>query len=178
MSRFKVPSFDEVAPEAQTTFEGLKKLSGKVPNLYATIGYSANALNSYLAFVQAQAKGTFHAKDREAIYLIVSELNGCEYCLAAHTVGAMKNGWTEDQTLLLRSGDIEEGSWPILFKVIKSVIANKGEVEDKILNAYFAAGNTEKNLMDLMVLINIMSFTNYVYRLIKVPIDYSPAKKI
>jgi AhpD family alkylhydroperoxidase len=178
MSRFKVPSTDEVAPEAQATFEGLKKLSGKIPNLYATIAYSANALNSYLAFVQAQAKGSFRPKDREAIFLIISELNGCEYCLAAYTVGAIKNGWTEDQTLLLRSGKLEEGIWPILFKVIESVIMHRGEVEDKLLDEYFAAGNTEKNLMDLMALINVMSFTNYIYRLIKVPIDYPLAKKI
>lgn len=178
MSRFKVPSHDEVSPEAQATFDGLKKLSGKVPNLYATIGYSANALNSYLAFVQAQAKGSFRARDREAIFLIVSELNGCEYCLAAHTLGAIKNGWTEDQTLLLRSGTMAEGLWPVLFKVIQSVIENKGEVPDNLLDEYFAAGNTEKNLIDLMALINIMSFTNYVYRLIKVPIDYPLAKKL
>jgi AhpD family alkylhydroperoxidase len=178
MSLFKVPSHDEVAPEAQTIFDNLKKLIGKVPNLYATIGYSANALNSYLAFVQAQAKGTFRAKEREAIYLIVSQLNGCEYCLASHTASAIKNGWTEEQTLLLRSGKLEEGSWPVLFKLIQSVIANKGDVEDKILNEYFAAGNKEKNLMDLMTLISVMSYTNYVYRLIKVPIDFPEAKKI
>lgn len=178
MSRFKVPSHDEVAPEAQATFDNLKKSIGKVPNLYATIGYSANALNSYLAFVQAQAKGTFRVKDREAVYLIISQLNGCEYCLASHTASAIKNGWTEEQTLLLRSGKLEEGHWPVLYKVIQSVIENKGEVSDEILDAYFAAGNTERNLMDLMTLISVMGYTNYVYRLIKVPIDFPEAKKI
>ena len=30
-----------------------------VPNLYATIGYSGNALKSYLDFQGAQAKGSF-----------------------------------------------------------------------------------------------------------------------
>jgi len=178
MSRFNVPAADQVAPEAQATFENLKKSIGKVPNLYATIGYSANALNSYLDFVQAQAKGTIRARDREAIYLIVSQLNGCEYCLASHTQSAIRNGWTEEQTLLLRSGKFEEGVWPILYKLIQSVIVNKGEVDDQLLDDYFAAGNTERNLMDVMTLINIMSYTNYMYRLVKVPIDFPEAKKI
>ncbi len=64
-----------------------------MPNLYATIGYSANALNSYLQYVGEQSRGTFHAKEREAVYLIVSQFNGCEYCLASHTQSAIKNGW-------------------------------------------------------------------------------------
>jgi len=178
MSRFNVPAADQVAPEAQATFENLKKSIGKVPNLYATIGFSANALNSYLAFVQAQAKGTVRARDREAIYLIVSQLNGCEYCLASHTQSAIRNGWTEEQTLLLRSGKFEEGVWPILYKLIQSVIVNKGEVDDQLLDDYFAAGNTERNLMDVMTLINIMSYTNYMYRLVKVPIDFPEARKL
>ncbi len=178
MSRFNVPTADQVAPEAQVTFENLKKSIGKVPNLYAAIGNSANALNSYLAFVQAQAKGTVRAKDREAIYLIVSQLNGCEYCLASHTLSAIRNGWTEEQTLLLRAGKLEEGHWPVLYKLIQSVIENKGEVADKILDEYFAAGNTERNLMDVMTLINVMTYTNYMFRLMKVPVDFPEAKKI
>lgn len=175
---FKVPARDDVAPEAQTTFDNLSRAAGKVSNLYATIGYSANALNSYMAYVQAQAKGSFHAKEREAIFLIVSELNGCEYCLAAHTGSAIRFGWTEEETLLLRSGNLPDVRWQVIYKVIKAVIDNKGQVSDDMLKAFFDLGYHEKELMDLMVLINLMSFTNYTYRLIKVPIDFPLAKPL
>ncbi|WP_448698676.1 carboxymuconolactone decarboxylase family protein [Mucilaginibacter sp. AW1-3] len=174
----KVPAKNEVAPEAQTTFDNLTKAMGKVPNLYATIGYSANALNSYMAYVQAQAKGSFHAKEREAIYLIVSQLNGCEYCLASHTASAMRFGWTEEETLALRAGTYQKGYWQLLYKVIRSVIENKGDVAKELLDEFFESGYTEKELMDLMVLINVMTFTNYTYRLTKIPIDFPLAKPI
>src|SRR4029078_9660562 len=98
---FKVPTYDEVTDVAKTVFDQFIKSTGKMPNLYATIGYSANALSSYMAFVQAQVKGTFHGKDREAIYLIVSRFNGCEYCQASHTPSAIRFGWTEEETVLL-----------------------------------------------------------------------------
>jgi len=179
MSRkFKVPTRNEVAPEAQTTFDFLTKAAGKVPNLYATIGYSANALNSYMAYVQAQAKGSFHGKEREAVYLIVSQLNGCEYCLASHTASAIRFGWTEDETLALRSGTYPKGYWQLIYKIIKSVIDHKGEVADDLLNEFFESGYTEKELMDLMVLINLMTFTNYAYRLTKIPVDFPAAKTL
>jgi len=178
MKTFEIPSYEQAAPEAQATFNTLKKVAGKVPNLYATIGYSANALNSYLAFVQAQARGSFRAKEREAVYLIVSQLNGCPYCLASHTQSAIKNGWTEEETLLLRSGKISDPRWQVLYKFIKSVIDQKGEVSQDILDAFFNLGYAEPQVMDLMVLISIMTFTNYVYRLVRVPIDFPLSKPL
>ena len=175
---FKVPTYEQVAPEAQATFDMLKKNAGKVPNLYATIGYSANALNSYMAYVQAQAKSTFHFKDREAIYLMVSQLNGCEYCLASHTLSAIKSGWTEDETLQLRAGNLGDNKWKAIYDFISSVIQHRGQVNDPILQALYQNGYNEKAVMDLMILINIMSLTNYVYRLTNIPIDFPAAKNI
>jgi AhpD family alkylhydroperoxidase len=175
---FKVPQREDVSADAQTTFDVLKRSAGKVPNLYATIGYSANALNSYMDFVKAQAKGSFHGKDREAVYIIVSELNGCEYCLASHTLSAVKFGWTEEETLLLRAGTLPENKWQVIYQLIRSVIEHKGEVKDELLNDFFALGYQEAALMDLMVLISIMSFTNYTYRLTKIPIDLPLARSI
>lgn len=174
----KVPEYDTVAEEAQKTFDILKRASGKVPNLYATIGYSATALNSYMAYVQAQAKGSFHGKDREAIYLIVSQLNGCEYCLAAHTLSAIKNHWTEEETLQLRAGTYPDPKWAAIYALIASVIENRGGATDALISGFFAAGYNETALIDLMVLINVMTFTNYVYRLTKIPIDYPLAKEL
>ncbi|MBK9730852.1 MAG: hypothetical protein IPO83_06155 [Chitinophagaceae bacterium] len=49
---FKVPSYEEVSDAAKPVFDQYIKLTGRMPNLYATIGYSANALSSYMAFVQ------------------------------------------------------------------------------------------------------------------------------
>ena len=178
MYTFKVPTYDEVSPEAKAIFDQLNKALGKVPNLYATIGYSGNALASYFAYVQAQAKGSFHAKDREGIYLIVSELNACEYCLASHTQSALKAHWTEEETLLLRAGKLPDPRWQATYAVIRSVIDNRGAVSPETVTAFFAAGYNEGALMDLMVLINVMSFTNYVFRMTSIPIDAPLAKPL
>ncbi|MFI5161929.1 MAG: carboxymuconolactone decarboxylase family protein [Sphingobacteriales bacterium] len=178
MKPFTVPTYGQVAEEAKPAFERFTKAMGKMPNLYAVIGHSANALNSYLQYVNEQARGTFHAKEREAIYLIVSQLNGCEYCLASHTQSAVKNKWTEEDTLALRAGTYPEQRWQVIYKVIKSVIEQKGLVSDELLEEFYALGYNETAIIDLMVLINVMSFTNYTYRLTQVPIDFPQAKDI
>ncbi|MBS1663187.1 MAG: carboxymuconolactone decarboxylase family protein [Bacteroidetes bacterium] len=175
---FTVPSYEQAPAETKTFFDQFKQGGGNIPNLYATIGYSGNALTSYMAYVRAQAKNTFHAREREAIYLIVSELNGCEYCLAAHTPSAIKAGWTEEDTLAIRAGTHPDKKWQTIYAVVRSAIDNKGAVSEALQQEFFALGYKEAALIDLFVLINVMSFTNYVFRLSQIPIDFPPAKTI
>ena len=178
MSSFSVPSYEQVQPETQAIFDQFKQSMGMMPNLYAMIGYSGNALSSYTQYVRAQAKNTFHARDREAIYLIVSQMNGCEYCLASHTRSALKAGWKEEDTLAIRAGTHPDKKWQTIYGIVRSAIENKGEVSDALLQDFFSLDYKEAALMDLFVLINVMSFTNFIYRLTKIPIDFPPAKAI
>ncbi len=175
---FSVPSYEQLSPETQLILDQFKQMLGMVPNLYATIGYSGNALSSYTQYVRAQAKNTFHAREREAIYLIVSQLNGCEYCLASHTQSAIKAGWKEEDTLAIRAGAHPDKKWQTIYGIVRSAIENKGEVSDTLLQDFYSLDYKEAALMDLFVLINVMSFTNYIFRLTKIPIDFPLAKPI
>ena len=170
-SAFTVPAADQLSPELNPIVDQFKQQLGKMPNLYATIGYSANALTTYLQYVRGQAKNSFHARDREAIYLLVSQFNGCEYCLASQ-VSAIKKGWKEEDTLLLRAGTHPEKKWQTLYAVVHSAIEGRGEVSDALLQEFYALGYKELAVIDLFILINVMSFTNYIYRLTQIPIDF------
>lgn len=178
MLPFDVPTYPEVPAALKETYERFQKTIGFVPNLYATIGYSPNALKAYVQFTAEQSRGTFHAKDREAIYLIVSQLNDCHYCLASHTRSAVKTGWTEPETVLIRQGTHPDHRWQVIFKVIQSVIAHKGAVSPSLLESFFELGYQKAAIMDLISLIMVMSLTNYVYRLTQIPIDYPAAPDI
>jgi AhpD family alkylhydroperoxidase len=178
MSSFVVPAYEQVSEETRAVFDQFRQSIGMMPNLYATIGYSGNALSSYIQYVRAQAKNTFHAREREAVYLIVSQMNGCEYCLASHTQSAIKAGWKEEDTLAIRAGTHPDRKWQVIYGVVRSTIENKGEVSDALIREFYSLGYKEAALMDLFVLVNVMSFTNYVFRLTKIPIDFPPAKAI
>lgn len=178
MLPFDVPTYNEVPSALKDVYQQFQKTLGFIPNLYATIGYSPNTLNSYAQFTAEQSRGTFHAKEREAIYLIVSQINGCHYCLASHTRSAIKVGWTEEDTLQIRKGTFSDIKWQVLYLVIKSVIDNKGAVSEDLLERFFNLGYQEAAVIDLIALIMVMSLTNYVYRLTQIPIDYPAAQEI
>ena len=77
-----------------------------VPNLYAAMGVSDKLLSGYLNFVETLKTGEFSGKEYEAIALITSERNHCEYCISAHTTLGKMQGLSETETLEIRQNNI------------------------------------------------------------------------
>ena len=102
MKTITVPSYENASPANQALMDNLKKALTFVPNLYATFTYSDNALGTYLAL--QNAKSSLSAKAREVVNLVVSEVNTCRYCLAAHTMVGKMVGFTDTQILEIRAG--------------------------------------------------------------------------
>jgi AhpD family alkylhydroperoxidase len=73
-----------------------------VPNLWAAIAHSEHGLATYFALTTA--KSSLKVKEEEVINLVVSQVNTCDYCLAAHTVPGKMNGFTDEQILEIRQG--------------------------------------------------------------------------
>jgi alkylhydroperoxidase family enzyme len=86
MSRVPTPTTIEAAPAAsRPLLEAVKKQLGVVPNMFRLIANSPAALEGYLGLSGALNKGALPAPTRERIALAVAEMNGCNYCLSAHT---------------------------------------------------------------------------------------------
>ncbi|MCF1422943.1 carboxymuconolactone decarboxylase family protein [Mangrovimonas futianensis] len=176
VSEFKVPSRDEVASSNQEIFDNLNKALGFVPNLYATMAYSDNGLGRYLNF--QNAKTSFSNKEKEAINLIVSEVNGCVYCLSAHTVIGKMNGFTDDQLLDIRRGKSDNAKLDSLVKLTADITKSKGNAADENLNNFFEQGYTNENLVDLILQVSDKTAMNYLHNLTKVPVDFPVAESI
>jgi AhpD family alkylhydroperoxidase len=178
MKNIAVPTNDQLSPESQQLLEVFIKRLGKIPNLYATIGYSSGALKGMLGFEESLNHSVFSAKEKEGIHLVVSQVNGCEYCLAAHSMLAAKRGYKPEEILNLRRGLAIDTRLQTALQLAKAIAENKGAVEDKFKDAFFEAGYNEAALMELIALVTIRTFTNYVYVLTKIPIDYPMVEKI
>src|ERR1700712_3164556 len=125
MKTISVPIREQVSPESQIMFDMYQKRMGKVPNLYATMGYSSHALQSFMNLEEALNGGAFNPKEREAIALIVSEVNSCEYCLAGHTLAAIKRGFTKEETLDIRRGQVSDARLNAIVQLAKAITETK-----------------------------------------------------
>jgi AhpD family alkylhydroperoxidase len=177
MKTFTVPTFEQVSPTNQAMFENLKKGLGMVPNLYATLAHSENALGSYLTL--QSAKSSITGKAREVVNLVVSQVNNCEYCLAAHTVIGGMVGFTAEQVLEVRGGSASfDTKLDALAKLTKNIAINRGHADSAVVDAFFAAGWTDENLVDTIVTIGDKTVTNYLHGVTKVPVDFPAAPKL
>lgn len=174
MTHITVPFRDDVSPANQAIFDTLEKQLGFVPNLYATLAYSEHALASYLAL--QSAKSSITAKAREVVNLVVSQVNSCDYCLAAHTALGKMNGFTDAQILEIRSGSAGfDAKLDALAQLVKSIAENRGAAEPGLVDAFFAAGWTKENLVDVIVTVGDKTVTNYLHRVTQVPVDFPAA---
>lgn len=174
MKTFNVPTREEVSANNQVLFDNLKKGLGKVPNLYATMAHSENALGAYLTL--QSAKSSLKAKEKEVVNLVVSQVNDCEYCLAAHTYIGKLNGFSDEQIIEIRKGGASfDPKLNALATLVKSAVENNGKPEAALVDQFFDAGYTTENLVDVVVLIGDKMITNYLHGITKVPVDFPPA---
>ena len=174
----QVPTRDQVDAKAQGIFDNLQKALGKVPNLYATIGYSSDALENFLNFSGKAGSTSFTKKEKEAIDLAVSQVNGCEYCLAAHTTLGKMAGFTEEETLALRAADIADPKLNAITQLAASISTNRGKAPAALIEAFFAQGFDQKALIDLISAVTAITFTNYVHGATQVAVDFPRAKAL
>jgi len=174
MKKFSVPARENVSLANQTLFDNLKKAVGFTPNLFATFAHSEPALGTYLTL--QNAKTSLRAKEREVINLVVSQVNGCLYCLSAHTAIGKMNGFTDEQILEIRSGHISfDAKLNALAQLVKDTTINRGKPSPDSVDAFFEAGYTESGLIDVIIAIGDKTITNYLHGITQVPIDFPVA---
>lgn len=172
MKKINVPTRDEVSEDSKEIFDVIQKRFGKVPNLFAAMGYSAKALKGYLDYNETLNSGVFKPKEREAVSLAVSEVNTCTYCLSAHTMAALKLGYTQEETVAIRKGEASDPSLNAIVRLAKAIVVDKGHVDATLVEAFFQAGYKEDALLELAGLVAARTFTNYAYALTDVPVDF------
>ena len=174
MTRFTVPTRDTVSPDNQGIFDNLKTMLGFVPNLYATFAHSTTALGTYLTL--QNAKSSLSSKQREVINLVVSQVNACEYCLAAHTAVGKMVGFSDQQILEIRSGRATfDARLDALAQFVHAVADKRGHVGSAATDAFLAAGWTEGHLVDVMMVIGDKIISNYLHSTTRIPVDFPAA---
>jgi AhpD family alkylhydroperoxidase len=174
-TQFTVPTREQVSPANQTIFDNLTKALGFVPNLYATIAYSDNGLSRFLNY--QNAKTSLSNKEKEAVNLIVSQVNGCIYCQSAHLVLGKMNGFTDEQLLAIRKGGSADAKLNALVALAADITKNRGRAADVVDN-FYAQGYTNENLVDLILQVSDKTAMNYLHNLTEIPVDFPVAPAI
>jgi uncharacterized peroxidase-related enzyme len=85
-SWFPVPDDDALPPDLRGLFAKARERLGFVPNVFRVYAFRPERLSAWFAHFRQLHEPTEHlgAADRELIAVVVSQANGCLYCLVAH----------------------------------------------------------------------------------------------
>ena len=174
MTRLSIPATIEDAPaESRALLEAVKKQLGTVPNLFRLVATSPAALAGYLGLSGALAKGRLPAATRERIALAVAEINGCSYCLSAHSyLGKSLAKLDEAEIAANRAGSSNDPKAAAAVRFAAKVATARGHVSDEDVRAVRAAGYDDAQVIEIVQHVALNTWTNYINEVAKTEIDF------
>ena len=180
MSRLNTPVSIEAAPEAsRPMLETVKKQLGSVPNLLRMVSTSPAALEGYLSLSGALGKGKLPAATRERIALAVAELNGCGYCLSAHSyLGKNLSKLDDAEITANRKGGSTDPKADAAVRFAANVVRERGHVNDTAVADVKRACYDDGQILEIVLHVALNTWTNYINEIAQTVIDFPVAKPL
>jgi len=162
MTHFAPVEPDTATGESADLLIQVKKALGAVPNMTKGMANSPTLLRSFLALSGAVGSGTLPAAVRERLAISTAQLNGCEYCLSAHTmIGANVAKIDGAELDGARRGESTDAHVAALLQLSNTIAENAGDVDAADLDAALNAGVTEEEIGEVVANLALNVMTNY-----------------
>lgn len=165
---------DSAAPRARTALEKVQRGLGFIPNMYANMANSPGALETYsLGYSFIRADSGFTPAEQEVVFLTISHENGCEYCMAAHSmVGEKMSGVPAAVLNALRAGlPLPEAKLQALSAFTRIMVRSRGKPVRQDLEAFLAAGFSEQQVLEIILAIAVKTISNYSNHVFHTKVD-------
>ncbi len=172
MSRLVIPAPDNVPEGSRSILDAVHKQLGVVPNMFRLIATSPAALQGFAANNGALAR-TLDVKTRERIALAVAQVNGCDYCLSAHSfLGLNLAKISREEVALNRKGESGDAKANAAVRFAAKVVRDRGHISDADIKAVRDAGFGDGQIVEIIAVIAENTFTNLLNIVTDTDIDF------
>ena len=172
MSRFVIPTLDDVPEASKPVLEAVHRQLGVVPNMFRLIAQSPNALQGFASNNGALGK-TLDIRTRERIAIAVAQVNGCDYCLSAHTyLGLNLAKISSEEVALNRKGQSGDPKANAAVSFAAKVVRERGDVSNADVQAVRDAGFTDGQIVEILAVTAENVFTNLLNEVAETDIDF------
>ncbi len=172
MTTFPVHS-SETAPEgSKPILAAVQKKFGFVPNLFRVMAEAPAAGETYMAVMDIFERSSLSDAEKQTVLLSVSFVNGCDYCMAAHsTVAGMKNVPAEIIEALRSGTALPDPKLDALAVLSRSFVETRGCPTQAAKEAFFEAGYGTREYLEVIVGVTVKTLSNYVNHAADTPLD-------
>lgn len=172
MSKFETHTIDTAPGDARSFLSAAKNAFSFVPNLLGNMATAPALLEGYMTLADIFNKTALSETERQIILMTNNRLNGCTYCMAAHTTISQMSKVPADVIEALRNGTpIADPKLEALRTFAAIVNEKRGWVEQGELDAFLAAGYSEQSVLEVILGTSLKVMSNYTNHITQTPLD-------
>lgn len=172
MSNFELFT-QESAPEgSKALLQKSVAAFGMIPNLHAVMAESPELLDAYQQLHTLAQQTSFNKEELTVVWQTINVEHGCHYCVPAHSAIAKSMGVDDSIVAAIRGGqDPSDSKLAALRQFTLTVVRQRGVVAADAINAFYAAGFTKQNVLEVILILSQKVISNYVNHVADTPID-------
>ena len=158
MARISLIDPESASPEVRAIYD--TTLRGKPGNVQKALAHRPEMLKSFLTFYASVGR-SLDRKLYELIYLRVSFINGCRYCMQHHVASSKRVGLTSEDWAALNAGDYgrhsEEEQAALTY--VEKLTRSPREIADADFNE-LKKHFSDSEIVDIHMLAGLANLTN------------------
>ncbi|MCY6382630.1 carboxymuconolactone decarboxylase family protein [Hoeflea prorocentri] len=168
------------APAAsKPLLEGAQAAYGFVPNLLGTMAEAPAMLEGYMTLAGIFDKSELSETERQIILMTNNRLNGCTYCMAAHTSLSQMAKVPADVIEALRAGtEIADAKLEALRQFAITINETRGWPSENAVSAFLDAGYSRQTILEVILGTALKVMSNYTNHVAETEVDQAFAANV
>lgn len=172
MSTLQIHTIKSAPQESKASLENSVKAFGMLPNLHGVLSESPQLLEAYKTIHQLFSNSSFNAEELTVVWQTINVEHECHYCVPAHTAIAHMMKVDPTLTEALRNKEaMPTQKLQVLQNTTLSIVRNRGRISDAELEAFYAAGYGQRQVLDIILGVSQKVISNYTNHIANTPVD-------
>ena len=172
MTRFTLHTPQTAPGDAGVQLAQINQAWGFIPNLHRTLAESPELLAGYDQLFSLVGKTSFSPVEQQVAFLAINYVNECEYCMAGHTALAGMVKVPAEIIAALRDGTaLPDARLDALARFAAAVTERRGHVGDAAVSAFLGAGFTQRQVLEVILIVATKTISNYTNHITHTPTD-------
>ena len=172
MSKFTFHTVETAPEDSKAILEAAVKQMGSVPGLYAAMAESPETLKAYQQLHQFFTATSLDAEELTVVWQTINVEHECHFCVPAHT--AIAHSMKVDPAItdaLRNQTPLPTEKLQALHDFTLAMVRERGNVTDAQMEAFFDAGYSQKQVIEIILGLSQKVISNYVNHVAKTPVD-------
>ena len=172
MTSFTTHDFETAPEDAQPLLNAATSAYGFIPNLLGTMAEAPALLEGYMTLAGIFDKTSLSETERQIILMTNNRLNGCAYCMTAHTSISQASGVPADVIDALRNNTpIDDPKLEALRSFTAVINESRGWPREDNIEALLDAGYTRQTALEVILGTALKVMSNYTNHIAATELD-------